>query len=162
MGIQSICSGGVYKLVYKTRKGPRSKLSYLAQYIPLPLFLLMVTSWGKVSRIFNPVSFENISHFLKDFIYLFFPERGREGEREKHQCVPAPRHAPNWGPGPQLRHVPWLGIEPATLWFTSPRSVHWATPARVISAIFDYRQKGLLLAKLCFPPFLFLGMLVWA
>ena len=22
-----------------------------------------------------------------------------------------------WGPGPQPRHVPWLGIEPATLWF---------------------------------------------
>ena len=33
-------------------------------------------------------------------------------------------------PGPQPRHVPWLGIEPANLWFAGPRSIHWATPAR--------------------------------
>ena len=39
-------------------------------------------------------------------------------------------HAPYWGPGPQPRHVPWLGIEPATLWFTGQHSVHWATPPR--------------------------------
>ena len=26
-------------------------------------------------------------------------------------------HAPHWGPGPKPRHVPWLGIEPETLWF---------------------------------------------
>ena len=38
-------------------------------------------------------------------------------------------HAPYWGPGPQPRHVPWLGIEPVTLWFASWCSVHWATPA---------------------------------
>ena len=31
--------------------------------------------------------------FLKDFIYLFL-ERGREGEREKHQCVVASHVAP--------------------------------------------------------------------
>ena len=28
-------------------------------------------------------------------------------------------HTPYWGPGPQPRHVPQLGIEPATLWFTA-------------------------------------------
>ena len=33
-------------------------------------------------------------------------------------------HAPCWGPGPQPRHVPWLGIELATLWFTGWQSVH--------------------------------------
>ena len=38
--------------------------------------------------------------------------------------------APYWGPGPQHRHVPWLGIEPVTLWFAGPCSIHWATPAR--------------------------------
>ena len=27
---------------------------------------------------------------------------------------------PYWGPGLQPRHVPWLGIEPATLWFSRP------------------------------------------
>ena len=26
---------------------------------------------------------------------------------------------PHWGPGPQPRHVPWLGIELATLWFAA-------------------------------------------
>ena len=39
-------------------------------------------------------------------------------------------HVPHQGPGPQPRHVPWLGIEPATLWFTAWCSIHWATPAR--------------------------------
>ena len=38
--------------------------------------------------------------------------------------------APYWGPGPQPRHVPWLGIELAALWFTGLRSIHWAPPAR--------------------------------
>ena len=34
--------------------------------------------------------------FLNDFIYLFFRERGREGEREreKHQCVVASHTTP--------------------------------------------------------------------
>ena len=35
-----------------------------------------------------------------------------------------------WGPGLQCRHVPWLGIEPMTLWFEGQHSIHWATPAR--------------------------------
>ena len=40
--------------------------------------------------------------------------------------------APYWGPGPQPRHVPWLGIEPATLWFAGQHWIHWATPARAL------------------------------
>ena len=43
---------------------------------------------------------------------------------------------PNWGPGPQPRHVPWLGIKPATLWFTGQCSIHWAPPARAINFFF--------------------------
>ena len=50
--------------------------------------------------------------FFLDSIYLFL-ETGREEEREeeKHQCgretlVGCLSHAPNWGPGPQPRHVP--------------------------------------------------------
>ena len=34
--------------------------------------------------------------------------------------------ATNWGPGPQPRHMPLLGIEPMTLWFTGWHSIHWA------------------------------------
>ena len=41
-------------------------------------------------------------------------------------------HTPNWAPGLQPRHVPWLGIKPATLWFTGQRPIHWATPAGAI------------------------------
>ena len=37
--------------------------------------------------------------------------------------------APYWGPGLQPRHVPWLGIDLATLWFAGRCSIHWATPA---------------------------------
>ena len=38
--------------------------------------------------------------------------------------------APYWGPGLQPRHVLWLGIEPATLWYTGQHWIHWPTPAR--------------------------------
>ena len=37
---------------------------------------------------------------------------------------------PSWGPGPQPRHVLWLGIELTNLWFAGQHSVHWGTPAR--------------------------------
>ena len=77
--------------------------------------------------------------FPADFILLFilfiFRERGREGEREgeKHPCVrdtpiSCLSHAPNWGPGLSPRHVPWLGIKPATSLSLSYHSTHWATP----------------------------------
>ena len=66
-----------------------------------------------------------------DFIYLFL-ERGK-GERKRGRetsmcgCL---SHTSHRGPGLQPRHVPWLGIEPAILWFTGQHSIHWATPAR--------------------------------
>ena len=71
-------------------------------------------------------------------MYLFiFRARGRqgEGEGEKYQCARETlfgylSHAPKWGPGLRPRHMPWLGIKPATLWFTGQHSIHWATPAR--------------------------------
>ena len=50
--------------------------------------------------------------------------RGRETSVCGHlSCTP------HRGPGLQPRHVPWLGIELATLWFAAWHSVHWATPA---------------------------------
>ena len=60
---------------------------------------------------------------------------GREGE--KRQCVRETStgclsHAPYWGPGSQLRHVPWLGIKLAALGVAGRHSIHWATPARAI------------------------------
>ena len=54
---------------------------------------------------------------------------------------------PNWGPSLQPRHVPWLEIEPTTLWFTVWHSIHWATPARAISPILQMRTLRLREAK---------------
>ena len=31
---------------------------------------------------------------------------------------------PYWRPGPQPKHVPWLGVEPAPLWFAGQHSIH--------------------------------------
>ena len=71
--------------------------------------------------------------FFKDFIYLFL-ERGEGKEKERERIIyvwlPLVCADPHWGPGPQPRHVPWLGIELETLWFTGLCSIHWATPAR--------------------------------
>ena len=33
-------------------------------------------------------------------------------------------------PGPQPRHVLWLEIKPAALWFSGRHSTYWATPVR--------------------------------
>ena len=63
--------------------------------------------------------------FKKDFVYLFLGRReGREKERESNINMWLPLTCPLLGPGPQPRHVPWLGIEPATLWFTGWCSIH--------------------------------------
>ena len=58
---------------------------------------------------------------------FIFSEREKEGERNINVWLTLTHP---WGPGPQTRHVPWLGIKPVTLWFTGRHSVHWATPAR--------------------------------
>ena len=63
----------------------------------------------------------------------YFRQRRRERERERGRetsvcgCLSP---APYWGPGPKPRHMPWLGIQTATLWFAGRRSIHWATAAR--------------------------------
>ena len=73
-------------------------------------------------------------HFSFYKFYLFLERReGREKERERNinvwdmSCL---SHAPKCGPVLQSRHVPWLGIELATLWFTASCSIPWATPTR--------------------------------
>ena len=54
--------------------------------------------------------------FFNRFYLFIFRERGREGERnrEKHLCVTEPSIdclllISYLGPGPQPKHVPWLG-----------------------------------------------------
>ena len=75
--------------------------------------------------------------FLKISSIYFFRERGREGGKPDQ----LPLTHPNWGPGPQPRHVPWLGIELATFWFTGRCSIHLATPARAKCIIFIYQYR---------------------
>ena len=83
---------------------------------------LCSSPWGgKIEKV------ENKQLPFKNIFYLFiYRQRGREGEREgkKRQylvasCMPRMGEA-----GPQPRHVPQLGIEPVTLWFTGQHSIH--------------------------------------
>ena len=75
--------------------------------------------------------------FFKDFIY--FLERRGERKRETSMCG-CLSCTSYWGPGLQPRHMPWLGIEPATLWFAGLHSIHWATTARATSEHFCSSQ----------------------
>ena len=54
------------------------------------------------------------------FIYFW---RGEKRGKETSMCG-CLSHTCNWGPGTRPRHVPRLGIEPATLWFAGWCSVH--------------------------------------
>ena len=74
---------------------------------------------------------------------LLFLERGEErqkGRKRKHQWdwlpLASPQHSPNQGPGLQPRHLSWLGIKPAVLWFSGQCSIHWDTPARAICSFY--------------------------
>ena len=67
-------------------------------------------------------------YFLK-ILFILDKGEGREKETETSVCG-CLLHAPYWGPGPQPKHVLWLGMESATLWFAGRHSVHLATPAR--------------------------------
>ena len=73
-----------------------------------------------------PRKFHHFNLFFLRFYLFISRERGWEGEN--HQCCLS--CAPHQGPGPQPRHVPWLGIKSVTFWFTGWHSIHWATPAR--------------------------------
>ena len=83
-----------------------------------------------LSRSIHVVTNGSIYFFLE---ILFIFREGLEGRRKRGRetsmccCLLC---APYWGPGLQPRHVPWLGIEPVTLWFADQYSIYWATPAR--------------------------------
>ena len=71
------------------------------------------------------------SFFFK-ILFIYFLKRGKGGRkrgRETSICC-CLSHGPHWGPGLQPKHVPWLGIKQATLWFAGLHSIHWTTPAK--------------------------------
>ena len=83
--------------------------------------------------------------FFFKWVYLFiFRERGREGERETSVCG-CLSCTSYWGPGPQPRHVSWLGLKRETLWFAGQCSIHRATPARAPLGYFKTKFKFLAL-----------------
>ena len=69
----------------------------------------------------------DIYAFLKRILFIYyFLERGEGGRKRGREtslcgCL---SQALGWGPGPQPRHVPRLGNEPATLWFAGQHSIH--------------------------------------
>ena len=69
-------------------------------------------------------------YFLKDFIYLSLEGKGGRQRERNIRVWWVLSCAPYQGPGPQSRHVPWLGIEPVTPCFAGWHSIHWAIPAR--------------------------------
>ena len=94
-------------------------------------------------NIFTVIISKSSNIFFKRFYLFIFTERGREGERERNidvreiHLLVASRTPPTEDLTCNPRHVPWLGIEPATLQFTDWHSIHWATPARA-SNVFIY------------------------
>ena len=117
------------------------------------------------SRICKSYCYLNVSHnlliiyskavffFKEDFIYLFIFKRflkfifregkgGRKRGREISMCGCLSR-APYWGPGPQPRHVPGLGIKLATLWFAArTQSTELHQPGQKNFIYFQREGKG--------------------
>ena len=65
------------------------------------------------------LSVVTLDFIFKKRFYLFIFREGKGGRKRGREtsmcgCLSGGAH---WGPGPQPRHVPWLGIELATLWF---------------------------------------------
>ena len=113
-----------------------SLLEHLTKHYPgMVSFSLLVHCMCLLVSIYKSSSKQIGWYPLFKRFYLFLLQRGeREREGEKHQCgrdtwICCLLLVPSWGPGLKPRHVPWLGIEPVTLWFAGWHSIHWATSA---------------------------------
>ena len=113
-------------------------LPYIANHIWFSASSTLLLIPFKSFFILISVSFISDWFFLFfNFIYLFLDRGGgMEKERERSINVWLPIMHLYWGPDLQPRCVPWLGIEPVTLWFTGWHSIHWATPVRAWLLLF--------------------------
>ena len=83
-----------------------------------------------------------ISLLLKIFYLFIFRERRREGEREGNVWLPV--MLPLLGTWPKTQAYALIGNWMATLWFTGPHSIQWATPARADFSFMCYQKYHLI------------------
>ena len=80
---------------------------------------------------------KNSTILISFFFKILFLEREGGRSRKTSMCGHL-LHAPHQGPGPQPRHVPWLGIELETLCFAArPQSTELFQPG-AISSLWSY------------------------
>ena len=84
------------------------------------------------SRFIYAVACVDTKLFFFFFIKILFIlwEWGREGEREGEKHTWLPLICTLSGTEPATQSCAWLGIEPATFWFTDHAPTNWATLAR--------------------------------
>ena len=102
---------------------PPANLPHTGIHSFLRSALLMVTNNVNLAKpLPNPqaCSDSQLGGLLSFLRFYLFLERGEEKERgTKISMCSCLLHASYWELGPQPRHVPWLGIKPATLWFAT-------------------------------------------
>ena len=90
-------------------------------------------------------------------MYLLL-EKGREGERERNTSAWLLLVRTLLGTWLQPRHVPWVGIEPASLWFAGWHSIHWAIPGTAEGWILSNTFCHLFRWRVCLSCF---DLLMW-
>ena len=78
-----------------------------------------------IAILYVPLSL-HLDFFFLNILFIYFSREGKGGRKKGREtsvcgCL---SHAPYWGPGPQPRHVPRLGIELVTLCFAVWQSIH--------------------------------------
>ena len=69
--------------------------------------------------------------FFKNILFIYFYREGKGGRERGRETLMCERNI-NQLPLTRARHVPWLGIKPATFHFVRRPPSNWATPVRAI------------------------------